>query len=379
MGKPRILCISALPPPYHGTSVANDILLNSKLVRSKFEINILRLSKSKLQLGGNFSISTLLADLKVTAQIFKSLITFKPHVIYFSIAQTTMGLWREAIWIWLATLSGSKALGHMHGGNFRNVFDNQLDSLTRKFVQTTLPLLEGIIVLDPTLKYLFEGLIADDHVFVLRNGIPNYYNETQIAEANKQRAQSERLEVTYLSNLVPGKGFETFLAVANLLKEEGLEKNFLFKLAGAAPTPAIGWQVEKFVRSLNLENSVSIIGEVAGLEKDRLLMNSNVFVFTSELPEGQPLVIIEALAFGLPVIATAKGAIPSMVRDGVNGFIIPEADPAAMAERLKLLAANATLRLSMGAASRKIFQEYHTEEKFIQGFATILEKVIGVQ
>jgi glycosyltransferase involved in cell wall biosynthesis len=94
-------------------------------------------------------------------------------------------------------------------------------------------------------------------------------------------------------------------------------------------------------------------------------------------PEGQPIVIIEALAAGLPVIATARGAIPAMVLDGVNGFIVPEHDPEAIAVRLTLLRENPSLRLSMGRASRALFEEHFTEEKFVQGFAAILEKVIG--
>jgi glycosyltransferase involved in cell wall biosynthesis len=379
MRKPRILCISALPPPYHGTSVANDILLNSKLIRSNFEVKIVPLSKPKLQLGGKLSLTTLFGDLSITFKILKELITFKPQVTYVGIAQTKMGLWRDAGWIRLVTLWGSKALSHMHGGNFRNLFDNELDRVTQWFVKKNLARLQGIIVLDSSLAYLFKGLVADDRIFVLRNGIPTSYSETQVTEANQRRASHKQLRVTYLSNLVPGKGFDTFLEAAALLKEQGLEKEILFNLAGAAPTPEIGAQVEEFVKSHNLENAVRILGRIIGPEKDRLLIDSDVFVFPTQYPaEGQPIVIIEALAAGLPVIATARGAIPAMVSDGVNGFIVPEGDPVIIADRLRLLKANVPLRLSMGAASRGIFQENYTEEKFVQGFAAILEKVVGI-
>ncbi|MGP8104279.1 MAG: glycosyltransferase family 4 protein [Desulfobaccales bacterium] len=367
-----------MPPPYHGTSVANDILLNSKLIRSNFEVKIVQLSKPKLQLGGKLSITALLADLGVTLKVLKELITFKPRLTYVGIAQTRMGLWRDAGWIRLATLWGSKALSHMHGGNFRNLFDNELDGVIQGFVKKTLARLQGIIVLDPSLAYLFKGLVADNRIFVLRNGIPASYSETQVTEANQRRASHEQLRVTYLSNLVPGKGFDIFLEAAALLKEQGLEEKFIFNLAGAAPTPEIGAQVQEFVKFHNLENAVRILGRIIGQGKDRLLIDSDVFVFPSQLSEGQPIVIIEALAAGLPVIATARGAIPAMVRDGVNGFIVPEGDPELIAERLRLLKADVPLRFSMGAASRKLFQEEYTAEKFVQGFANILNKVMGM-
>jgi len=330
-------------------------------------------------MGGRFSITTLLADLGITFKILMNLINFRPQLTYVGIAQTKMGLWRDASWIWLAILGGSKCLSHMHGGNFRNLFDNELDGLTKKFIKKTLARLQGIIVLDSSLVYLFKGLAADDRIFVLRNGIPASCSETQLNEANQRRANHKQLRVTYLSNLVPGKGFDTFLEAAALLKEQGLEKKFLFNLAGAAPTPEIAHQVEEFVRSRKLENSVHILGKIIGKDKDRLFLNSDVFVFPTQYPaEGQPIVIIEALAAGLPVIATARGAIPAMVRDGVNGFIVAEGDPAGIADRLRLLKADMRKRLTMGAASRELYQENYTSEKFIGGFATILDKVIGV-
>lgn len=378
MEKPRLLCISALPPPYHGTSIANDILLNSKLIRSNFDLKIMQLSKPKLQLGGSFSLMTLLTDLSITLKIVRELMVFKPQLTYVGLAQSRMGLWRDATWIWLATLWGSKALSHMHGGNFRNLVDNELDGLTRKFVYKTLACLQGIIILDNSLRYLFKGLVDDERTFVLRNGIPPFCSETQLAEANQRRASHEQLQVTYLSNLVPGKGFDTFLESAALVMERDLEKNMRFNLAGAAPTPDIATQVEGFVTRRNLEASIRILGKVVGKEKERLLLGSDVFVFPSQLAEGQPLVIIEALAAGLPVIATPQGAIPAMVIDGVNGFLVPAGDPAGIADRLSLLKTDLPLRLAMGAASRDLFLKNYSAEKFIQGFDAIIQKVMGV-
>lgn len=359
--------------------MANDILLNRKLIRNNFNVKIIPLSKPRLRLGGEFSVKTVGADLGITFKILKELIFFKPHLIYVGLAQTTLGLWRDCTWIWLATLRGIKALSHMHGGYFRSLYDHGLDPFTQGFVKKTLARLAGIIVLDPSLVFLFHGLVADDRIFVLRNGIPNPYSETQLFEANHRRTNQKQLRVTYLSNLIPDKGFDTFLEAAALLKERGEDPNFLFNLAGAAPTPEIGAQVEKFVKIHGLENSVQVWGKVIGGQKDQLFLSSDVFVFpTQYTPEGQPVVIIEALAAGLPVIATARGCIPAMVRDSVNGFMVPEGDATAIADRLKVLSDDAPLRLSMGEASRKLFQVNYTAEKFAEGFAAILQKAMGV-
>jgi glycosyltransferase involved in cell wall biosynthesis len=375
--KPKVLCISALPPPYHGTSVANDILLNSKLIRSSFNINIIQLKKSKLQLGGKFSLATLWADFLITLKVLKEIITFRPQLTYVGIAQSKIGLCRDLGWVWMATFGGSKCLSHMHGGYFRTLFDYDLDDLTRWFARKTLSRLGGIIVLDSSLIYLFKGLVADERIFVLRNGIPNPFNDLQIAAVSEQRASSQQIRVTFLSNLMHGKGFDTFLEVAAMLKERGQGKDFLFFLAGAPPTSAIEAQVRKFVRLKGLEKSVKILGYVESREKNGLLLHSDVFVFPSRLTEGQPLVIIESLAAALPVIATPGGGIGALVQEGVNGFIVPEDDPATIADRLQLLRNDPSRRLSLGAASRTLFLKNYTEDKFIRGFATILQRVIG--
>jgi len=378
MEKPRLLCISALPPPDHGVSLANDILLNSRLIKNNFNIKIVPLSKPKLQLGGNFSLITLFADLSVTLKIIRELIIFKPQLTYVGLAQSRMGLWRDGAWIWLAFLWGSKALSHMHGGNFRNLHDNQLDGLTRKFTCKTLACLDGMIILDSSLSYLFKGLVADEQTFVLRNGIPPFCSENRLSQANQRRVGHEQLQVTYLSNLVPGKGFDTFLEAAALGKAQGLENQMVFRLAGAAPTPDIEAQVDEFVTRHNLGDSCRILGKIVGTAKEHLLLDSDVFVLPTQLHEGQPLVIIEALAAGLPVIATPRGAIPAMVIDGVNGFLVEAGDTAGIVDRLRLLKNDTPLRLAMGAASRDLFLKNFSAEKFIQGFDAIIKKVLGV-
>ncbi|MCL6622780.1 MAG: glycosyltransferase family 4 protein [Syntrophobacterales bacterium] len=373
MEKPRILCISALPPPYHGVSIANEILLKSKLLHENFNIKIVQLRKPKLQPGGKFSVSTLSSDFGTTFNILRELTFFKPHLTYVGIAQTKLGLWRDGTWIRLATWRGSKVLSHMHGGHFRYLFEYELDRLSKRFVEKTLERLQGIIVLDHSLAYLFHGLVDKSRIFVLPNGIPDPYNIHHLAEVNRQRAQQKKLRVTYLSNLIPGKGFDTFLEAAALLRDE----DFIFNLAGAPANPVIANQVREFVGNHELEGQVRILGKVVGKEKYELLLCSDVFVFpTYYHPEGQPFVIIEALAAGLPVIATTRGCIPAMVRDEHNGFIVSEKNPEEIADRLRLLKDNVKLRLSMGDASRQIYLENYTKGKFVDGFYNILKKII---
>lgn len=73
--------------------------------------------------------------------------------------------------------------------------------------------------------------------------------------------------------------------------------------------------------------------------------------------EGLPTVIVEAAACGLPVVATRHSGIPEAVVDGETGFLVPESDPAALAERIALLLGSADLRGRMGLAARRLAEE----------------------
>lgn len=377
MTKSKILCISNIPPPYQGSAIANAILLTNAMVNNKFNLKIIRLKKPILQLGGKLLFSSLFADFMTTIKLVGNIISFRPDLIYFGLSQNRLGFMRNMVWIWLATLGGSKVLCHLHGSNFREIFETKLGLLFKKIFRLSLALLKGVIVLDDSFKTLFSGLIREDKIFVLQNGVRPNFSESDLIDAMKQREKHAKLNITYLSNFVPGKGFDTFLEAVLSLKIRGHEHDFRFYLAGAAPNLQISGQIEEFCRSHDLGDIVDILGKVNDREKWPLLLNSDIFVFPTQLSEGQPIVILEALASGLPVISTARGCIPAMVHEGVNGFIVSERNPTEIADRLVLLKHNLRLRISMGQASRAIYNKFHTEERFIHGFISIFDRVLA--
>jgi colanic acid/amylovoran biosynthesis glycosyltransferase len=72
--------------------------------------------------------------------------------------------------------------------------------------------------------------------------------------------------------------------------------------------------------------------------------------------EGTPVALMEAMAMGMPVIATRHSGIPEMVRDGENGFLVPERDPEALAERIAHLARHPEQWEALGRAGRAVVE-----------------------
>ncbi len=81
--------------------------------------------------------------------------------------------------------------------------------------------------------------------------------------------------------------------------------------------------------------------------------------------EGTPVVAIEALAAGCPVVATSVGGVPDVVREGVDGFLVPMGDVDALADRLELLARDPELRARMGAAGRESAPARYAVERLV--------------
>ena len=121
------------------------------------------------------------------------------------------------------------------------------------------------------------------------------------------------------------KGFDIFLAAAALLKPRvpGLE----VLIVGEGPRRSF---LEDLAGRLGVRDQVHFVGEVEDVRVPLAVMDG--FVFTSRWPEGFGLTLIEAMAAGKPVIATQAGAVPEVIRHGVDGWLVPSEDPAAIAE-----------------------------------------------
>jgi glycosyltransferase involved in cell wall biosynthesis len=114
-------------------------------------------------------------------------------------------------------------------------------------------------------------------------------------------------------------------------------------------------RVRAEVVRLDLSDNVTLLGWVKGAAKDELLESSTVFVLPS-FDEGVPMSILEAMAWGLPVIATPVGGIPEVVTDGREGLLVAPGDADALGEAICRLLVDADLRAQMGRNGRLRFQ-----------------------
>jgi len=130
---------------------------------------------------------------------------------------------------------------------------------------------------------------------------------------------------------------------------------------------------------LDREAAALGVGEAvrfAGVRTDipRLLRTCDVYVNSSRY-EGMSNTILEAMAAGRPVVATAVGGNPDLVGDGVTGYLVPAGDPEAMAGRILQLLGDEPLRGRFGGAGRARVEAVHSMPSMVRAYAALYSEL----
>lgn len=364
MNKKKIIILGKLPPPYIGPSIATQIIINSSL-KNEFELIHINTGINKtISSFGKFNIGKIFKNIGIYARLKAVLIAHRPHLVVIPISQTTAGFIKDSLYILIAAFFRKKILLQLRGSNFKT-WVNKGGRFVKWYVRFTLKKTKGIIVLGNNLKYLFLDYFPENKIFVVPNG-GNYIFPSKKSDG--------KINVLFLSNLLVDKGVTDVIKAIELISRELNSNLFHIDLVGDWYKQEDKKACDEIISGKNLP--ITIHSPKSGNEKLQLLANADIFVFPPREPEGHPWSIIEAMAAGLPVISTDKGAIIESVINNKNGFIVEPAKAEQIAEKLKLLIENQELRVKMGAESRNLYLENFTEEKMTENLSKVFKKVM---
>ncbi|GAA1850640.1 glycosyltransferase family 4 protein [Microlunatus capsulatus] len=170
------------------------------------------------------------------------------------------------------------------------------------------------------------------------------------------------------------KGTLELARACRALRERGVEGWRLVVVGGQGPTPEPEYReiVEEFAAAGLAE---SLVGPEHGEQVKRRLQEADVFVLPSYL-EGQPIAIIEAMATGVPVVGTTIGAVPDLIRDGVDGLVVEPGDVDALSAALESLVTDPGRRVAMGASVRRRAEERHDLTQLSARLAGLYRQVL---
>lgn len=365
MNKKKILILGKLPPPYMGPSIATEIILNSSLKNNFDLIHIDTKANDTLSTLGKWRFKKLFRNYSIYLKLFKTVKKEKPDLVWIPISQTTIGFFKDSVFIWISKILKKKTVLHLRGSNFKNWIDKEASYLTVWYVTSVLKKTQGIIVLGNNLRYLFKNIYPDQQIFVVPNGA-----DYKIPIAEKK---NEYVNILYLANLQSSKGIEDVIDSLVILKNK-FNNKFYATIIGA-------WRKEetesycKNMAELH-ELPLTFLPPTTGSDKFKNLAASDIFVFTPREPEGHPWVIVEAMAAGLPIIATDKGAIIESVIDGTNGFIVQHKRPDQIADKLNYLIENPSVRIAMGKESKQLYEQHFKEKNMVENLTRAFQFVL---
>jgi glycosyltransferase involved in cell wall biosynthesis len=323
---------------------------------------------------------TILKAVKVPGLVLKllrQLITDKPDICFYFISMGSISFLFDALLIALLRLFGVEYILYCHGKGFRKL-ERKSGPLMRYVVKFVLAQALSGLVLGDRLKAGLNRHLPDRKLFILPNAIYD------AKEPPKKSEVSRPVQILYLSNLVPSKGVMEFVKMAGIVRKH--IPNTRFVLAGNFRSNDFSQQVDDCIDREQLRACMDIPGAVYGKDKEKLFQESDIFVFPTyyEL-ETFGLVNLEAMRSGLPVVSTPEGAIPEVVCDGITGFIVNPHDIEQLSERVLKLVEDRELRIAMGQAGRKRFEQYYTTEAYerrlkeaIHFFSLLLQEKHGI-
>ena len=198
------------------------------------------------------------------------------------------------------------------------------------------------------------GLNCDKNkIMVHRMGIKS----EKFAYSERKIRSEEPIRMLTIGRLAEKKGYEYAIrAAAKVIKENN---NVMYMIGGDGP---LRNELETMVSELGIANHVKFFGAIEQEEVLALYNQAHFFVLASVTAndgdqEGIPVVLMEAQSVGLPVVSTYHSGIPEGVINGKSGFLVPEKDVDALAEKIKYLIEHPELWPDMGRQGRKLVEE----------------------
>ena len=172
-----------------------------------------------------------------------------------------------------------------------------------------------------------------------------------------------------VSNFRPQKDHATLIRAFSILCESGIESELW--LVGDGPTRP---DIEHLANELDVAQKVRFVGTVPNPAE--MYCQFDIFALSTHY-EGHPLVILEAMSYGLPIVATRISSIPETITHEVNGLLVNPQDPQDLAEALKKILTDQSLHSKLSEASRKTVDQQHSVNEWAEKVLELYENELN--
>jgi len=317
MNKKTILFISPLPPPYYGSAMSSETCLNILDKCNEWEIKNIKLNySSSFEDVGKISIAKFFGLWVVLYKCLTYSLKFKPSLVYIMPATSSFGFLRDFSVAILIRLLNKNVIFHLR----TQITYNRLKCI-KSFILETAFRNTKIILLGKELIHDVAQYFKPENTFILPNAIEGHLNDEDFELILSNRINQNKLNVTFISNMMRSKGWPIALETANELRKSQID--FSFHFAGAWQSKTDKKEFNEYVALHNLTEFIKYYGFVNNENKNKLLKETDIIIFPTT-NEAFGRIVIEAMEYGIPVIANGVGAIPSIIVHEQTGYVLKE-------------------------------------------------------
>jgi glycosyltransferase involved in cell wall biosynthesis len=335
----RVLLVGKGAPDRGGIPTFLDTLLRSRLVE-EHDLRFLNVAHHGTPQGGRATAANIGRTVRDAAAVWRAA-GGRDIVHIHSALAPAVTVVRAALLALAGRARGCAVVVHAHGGNIQSWLTSRW---RRGLLRLAMLPAHRVVAVWTAGRDVLRTVLPAEQVTLIDNGVP--------VDGYPQPARThEPPRVLYVGLLTPRKGVLDLLAASRLLRARGISHE-LHLLGG---TPDEGPSAEAEVRTA-LDGAERLLGTRSPEQMPAEFAAADVVCLPSWW-EAMPLSVLEAMAAGVPVVATDVGDVGRAVVDGVTGYVVPSKDPQALAGALERLLVDPQLRRRMGAAGRARVEE----------------------
>lgn len=349
-----VVVVGQTPPPLHGQALAIERLVHADFERVMVHHVPMDFSSSIAEVG-RFRLHKLARLARAIWRALKMRFSTGARVLYYPPAGPDMvPVLRDLVFLTVVRPFFPALVLELHAGGLERMEERLVPPLRQVFRHAYHG---ATVVLE---KYPSPDSLPARRHLVVPNGIEDEFPRFRSVSGS----QAGRVTILYVGMVTPRKGIWTLLDALSILVVRGVDVCGV--VIGEFGTESVAAEWPEALRARGLEDHVRHTGPLRGDAKWLEFRGADIFCFASHHYEGCPLAVLEAMQFGLPVVASDRGGTPYLVTEGESGFLTPVGDAVAISDRLEKLARDPDLRERMGAAGRRAYLDRYTVGAYLE-------------
>ncbi len=320
-----------------------------------------------LKHSGKVSFLNLRIAISQYFRFFLALLKYRPNVIHL---HTSHGLawFKDTFYVMVAKVVGIHTILHIHGGNFDELHSKS-PWLLQKHTCKIIDAVDAVVTVSQEWKNRLQNYCSEDRLYCFENCI-----DIRSIPLNSYCASSGRVNILFIGRIGPAKGIDELIEAVHIISKSVAD--IYVWLVGPEEKDGDMETAKKKIIEHRLEQVCELVGCVPHDQALEFYRHASFFVLPSRF-EGLPMVILEALAAGLPIVATPVGGIPDVIHEGYNGFLVPVGNVDVLSAKMLLLVNDGNLRASMGARSREIAERDLDTSCYVNQLVQLYESVLA--